>query len=103
MSSLYIHIPFCLSKCPYCSFVSYPDMSELHHRYAAALLREAEGLKQATSPTPLSTLFLGGGTPTILDGEDLAGIVTGCAELFGLDNGAEVSIEANPKPLICTN
>jgi len=99
MSSLYIHIPFCLSKCPYCSFVSYPDMNGLHHRYAAALLREAEGLKQATSTTPLSTLFLGGGTPTLLDGGDLAVLVTGCVELFGLANGAEVSIEANPKTI----
>lgn len=99
MSSLYIHIPFCLSKCPYCSFVSHPGMGELHRRYAAALLREAEGLKQATGPAPLSTLFLGGGTPTLLDGKDLAEIVTGCAELFGLDNGAEISVEANPKTI----
>jgi oxygen-independent coproporphyrinogen-3 oxidase len=99
MSSLYIHIPFCLSKCPYCSFVSHPGMGGLHHRYAAALLLEAEGLKKATSTTPLSTLFLGGGTPTVLAATDLANLVTGCVELFGLDNGAEISIEANPKTI----
>ncbi|HBI14042.1 MAG TPA: coproporphyrinogen III oxidase [Desulfobulbaceae bacterium] len=99
MSSLYIHIPFCLSKCPYCSFVSYPGMSGLHRRYAAALLREAQGLQQNGGVAPLSTLFLGGGTPTILDGEVLADIVTGCTELFGLADGAEISIEANPKTI----
>jgi oxygen-independent coproporphyrinogen-3 oxidase len=56
-------------------------------------------LKKATGPTPLSTLFLGGGTPTLLDGGDLAEIVTGCAELFGLNAEAEISIEANPKTI----
>jgi len=99
MSSLYIHIPFCLSKCPYCSFVSHPGMGELHRRYTAALLREAQGLQKNGEVAPLSTLFLGGGTPTILDGEVLAEIVTGCVELFGLADGAEISIEANPKTI----
>lgn len=99
MSSLYIHIPFCLSKCPYCSFVSYAGMNTLHRRYATALLREAQQLKQANNHEALSTLFLGGGTPTILGGEVLADLVTGCAELFGLAGGAELSIEANPKTI----
>ena len=99
MSSLYIHIPFCVSKCPYCSFVSSPGMEGLYQRYVAALLREAEGLGREASVLPLSTLFLGGGTPTILTGEEVAGIVTGCTELFGYTDEAEISIEANPKTI----
>lgn len=99
MSCLYIHIPFCLSKCPYCSFVSYPDMNNLHQRYAATLLREAEGMRRTVNVAPLSTLFMGGGTPTILDGMDLAEIVTGCVKLFGLSAEAEISVEANPKTI----
>jgi oxygen-independent coproporphyrinogen-3 oxidase len=99
LSSLYIHIPFCVSKCPYCSFVSWPGMDRLYQRYVAALLREAEWLGQNTSVPPLSTLFLGGGTPTILAGKELAAIVTACKGLFGFTNQAEISIEANPKTL----
>ena len=96
-SSLYIHIPFCVSKCPYCSFVSWPGMENLHQRYVAALLREAEELSHTVSVPPLSTLFLGGGTPTILAGQELAAIVTACKELFGFTPQAEISIETNPK------
>jgi len=96
-SSLYIHIPFCVSKCPYCSFVSWPGMENLHQRYVTALLREAEELSRNVSVQSLSTLFLGGGTPTILGGQELADIVTACKELFGFSQQAEISIEANPK------
>lgn len=99
LSSLYIHIPFCVSKCPYCSFVSWPGMDRMYQRYVAALLREAEWLRQNTSVPPLSTLFLGGGTPTILAGKELAAIVTACQWLFGFTNQAEISIEANPKTI----
>ncbi|MBU0664119.1 MAG: radical SAM family heme chaperone HemW [Proteobacteria bacterium] len=99
MSSLYIHIPFCLSKCPYCSFVSYPGMDKLYRRYVAALLREAQWLQQHTSVPLLSTLFLGGGTPTILAGRELAELVSCCQELFAFCDQAEISIEANPKTI----
>lgn len=99
LSSLYIHIPFCVSKCPYCSFVSWPGMDRLYQRYVAALLHEAEWMGQNISVPPLSTLFLGGGTPTILAGHELAAIVTACKGLFGFTNQAEISIEANPKTI----
>ncbi|MBV5307014.1 MAG: radical SAM family heme chaperone HemW [Desulfobulbaceae bacterium] len=99
MPSLYIHIPFCLSKCPYCSFISYAGLNGLHQRYVDALLREAEELCRSHPVAPLSTLFLGGGTPTILSGEALAEIITACTGFFGLDHDAEISIEANPRTI----
>ncbi len=99
LSSLYIHIPFCVSKCPYCSFVSWPGMDNLHQRYVTALLREAKELSHSVSVQPLSTLFLGGGTPTLLAGQELADIVTACKRLFGFTHQAEISIEANPKTI----
>lgn len=99
MSSLYIHIPFCLSKCPYCSFVSWPGMDGIYRRYVAALLLEAAGLRPDASELPLSTLFLGGGTPSLLAAEEVSAIVTGCKDLFGFDDQAEISIEANPRTI----
>ncbi len=99
MAGIYIHIPFCVSKCPYCSFVSWPGMDRLYQRYVAALLHEAEWLGRNTSIPLLSTLFLGGGTPTILAGKELAAIVTTCKGLFGFTYEAEISIEANPKTI----
>jgi oxygen-independent coproporphyrinogen III oxidase len=100
MTCLYIHIPFCLSKCPYCSFVSYPNMENLYARYGAALVREAEGLRSDfPDMEPLSTLFLGGGTPTILSGQELAEIVTSCHKAFGFAPQAEITTEANPRTL----
>ncbi len=99
MSSLYIHIPFCLSKCPYCSFLSWPNQDGLHQRFVAALMVEAARFRHDTAMFPLSTLFLGGGTPTVLAGAELAKIVQGCSELFGLSHQAEISVEANPKTI----
>jgi oxygen-independent coproporphyrinogen-3 oxidase len=100
MTCLYIHIPFCLSKCPYCSFVSYPNMESLYARYGAALVREAEGLRREfPDMEPLSTLFLGGGTPTILSGQELAKIVVSCHKVFGFAPEAEITTEANPQTL----
>lgn len=96
MPALYIHIPFCLSKCHYCSFSSWAGMDSLHSRYVTALLRELEQTAATTSTAPLTSVFIGGGTPTILTGAALADIVKLCRELFGFASDAEISIEANP-------
>lgn len=97
MTSIYIHIPFCLSKCSYCSFSSWPGLQPLHARYVAALLCEAEQTAAvAAAVQPLSSLFLGGGTPTILAGRELVAIIERCRDLFGFTPQAEISVEANP-------
>lgn len=94
---LYIHIPFCKSRCSYCSFNSYacqsPPLS-----YLAALCKQIrywakhEWCRERT----FATLFVGGGTPTIYGGNDLAAMIGQCLKAFNFSEDAEVTVEANP-------
>jgi oxygen-independent coproporphyrinogen-3 oxidase len=96
IDSLYIHIPFCTSKCAYCSFNSYSGLDDLQHSYIDALLQEMEEMASYPQLAPLKTVFLGGGTPSILPPsllEKLLGFIT---SHFALDSTAEISIEINP-------
>lgn len=98
VESLYIHIPFCLSKCPYCSFSStaHHDRS-IQDQYVEVLMNQiAERLQGSGS---LKTLFFGGGTPTILSVENLEKLLNCCFKYGKLIEGAEISIEANPKTI----
>ncbi len=97
MTSLYIHIPFCLRKCGYCSFNSYAGMEELFPRYVAALTRELATQAATWHGGQLDTIFFGGGTPSLLSGALFDQILVCCNECFGIAQGAEISIEANPK------
>ncbi len=97
MSCLYIHIPFCLSTCSYCSFNSFAGLESLYDRYVQALKKEAVAISFSREVPVLSTLFLGGGTPTVLSADQIEVIVGFCGEYFGFQEGAEISIEANPK------
>ena len=99
VTSLYLHIPFCTSKCGYCSFASVAGHDHLHARYCRALVREIESTPE-TARRPLSTLFIGGGTPSVLDDVLLSQILTACAEVFGFARDAEVTLETNPESLI---
>jgi oxygen-independent coproporphyrinogen III oxidase len=103
----YVHIPFCVRKCAYCDFVSFAGQpAAMHQRYGAALRREiglaaaaagaAEYPHAASGQPPLASVFFGGGTPTLLDGELLAGILDGIRDGFGLSPDCEVTLEANP-------
>jgi len=94
MLSLYIHIPFCSSKCHYCSFNSYSGVDWLIPQYVEALIREIRlwadrGLKA-------NTIYLGGGTPSLLNGEQIGGILKACGEAFDMARNAEITIEVNP-------
>ena len=95
MNSLYIHIPFCLSKCHYCSFSSCAGSKDLYGPYVAALVQELKTLP-ATGRPGLDSLFVGGGTPTCLPSELLQGIIHSAVDLFEKILGAEISVEANP-------
>jgi len=96
MGALYIHIPFCLSKCYYCSFSSTPSAFHLYDPYIAALRKELSELALTHSTFRLQTLFLGGGTPTVLPMNQLSDIIRYCREIFNEGKEAEISIEANP-------
>ena len=96
MSSLYIHIPFCLSKCFYCSFSSFPQMGEHHDRYVQSLLTQIRTSYPEKHKKALETLFIGGGTPTVLRAGKLVEIIETCREVYGFSDDAEISIEANP-------
>lgn len=90
MTGVYVHIPFCLRKCLYCSFNSYSGMEEYFDRYADALLREAEEYEKQEA----ATIYFGGGTPTCLPCDTLMKIVKGLSARFPCSG--EVTVEANP-------
>lgn len=96
MNSLYIHIPFCLSKCLYCSFISYAAQESIHDRYVDALLQEIEKASQEKNGC-LTTIFMGGGTPTVLSPENLCRLISTIHRCFSIDRDVEFSIEANPE------
>ena len=94
--SLYVHIPFCQRKCPYCDFNTYAGLNRLFEPYTAALVREIRLAGAARGRPAVKTLFLGGGTPTALPAELLARIVDACRAAFDLLPDAEITSEANP-------
>ena len=91
--SLYLHIPFCRSKCHYCSFNSYSGLDWLIPQYLQALIKE---IRSWARQDPVDTIYLGGGTPTLLDSGQLGSVLQACARSFGLSGDAEITIEANP-------
>lgn len=95
MSALYIHVPFCRTKCRYCAFSSSAGCSELMAPYVAALKKELSSLAGASLPT-LQSIFIGGGTPTMLPPELLGTILDHCRRLFTMSPAVEISVEANP-------
>jgi coproporphyrinogen III oxidase-like Fe-S oxidoreductase len=96
---VYVHVPFCLTRCHYCDFVTYTGMEGLRRPYAAALLEEAAMAAAALGPAPpaVTSVFVGGGTPTLLPPGDLARLLGRLAELLPFAPGAEVTVEANPE------
>jgi putative oxygen-independent coproporphyrinogen III oxidase len=96
---VYVHVPFCLTRCHYCDFVTYTGMEGLRRPYAAALVKEAELAVAALGPEPpvVTSVFVGGGTPTLLPAEDLGRVLERLGELLAFAPGAEVTVEANPE------
>ncbi len=99
--ALYVHIPFCKSRCAYCDFNTYAGLSALLAPYVRALVREirmwGERLADGGPPIPIRTLYIGGGTPSLLPPSLLAQVLEACREAFHLLPDAEVSLEANPE------
>ncbi|HEX8006529.1 MAG TPA: radical SAM family heme chaperone HemW [Trebonia sp.] len=100
---IYVHVPFCRTRCGYCDFNTYTatELGGGASRQAyPALIRQEIALARNVLPdsrVPVSTVFFGGGTPTLLAPEDLGGILREIDGAFGLQPGAEVTVEANPE------
>ena len=96
MPSLYLHIPFCQRKCPYCDFNTYAGLNRLFEPYTAALVREIELAGLSRGRPAVKTIFLGGGTPTVLPARLLRDILDACHRAFDVQPDAEITSEANP-------
>lgn len=98
MFGLYIHIPYCLSKCPYCDFNSRPPEPEEMDRYLAALIEELRRFSLGNRRI-VETLYLGGGTPSLLTEDQLARLLGAVRGSFTLFDDAEITLEVNPGTL----
>ncbi len=96
MAGIYVHIPFCRSKCFYCGFYSVASL-QLKEAYIKALCREMELRKEYLPEGPVSTLYFGGGTPSCLEEGELAGIMAGMDRYWDLSALRECSLEMNPE------
>jgi oxygen-independent coproporphyrinogen-3 oxidase len=94
---VYIHWPFCLSKCPYCDFNSHVRHGGIDEaRYVAAFLREMQTIAQRTGKREVTTVFFGGGTPSLMKPETVSALLDGVAKYWSVAPGVEVTLEANP-------
>lgn len=90
---LYIHIPFCVRKCAYCDFVSYAGQQEKFSAYVDALTEE---MARRPSDAPVTSVFLGGGTPSLLPAEQLSRLLSAVRARYNLTKNCEITSEANP-------
>ena len=92
---IYIHIPFCIRKCDYCDFLSGPSGPEEQADYVQALLREIQAVEEGEGRS-VSSIFIGGGTPSVLDERLLGDILREIRNRFKMEEDAEITIEVNP-------
>jgi oxygen-independent coproporphyrinogen-3 oxidase len=97
--SLYLHIPFCTTKCTYCAFNTYINLEALIPAYVEALAEEIRVSGQSAPDTLVHTVFFGGGTPSLLSVAQFEVLLSALRQSFKLDDAAEISIEANPNDL----
>jgi oxygen-independent coproporphyrinogen-3 oxidase len=97
--SVYIHVPFCTTKCTYCAFNTYTNLDALVQPYTDAVVRELETVALSQPNTPVHTIFFGGGTPSLLTPEQFDQILTAIRHGYLLQPDAEISLEANPNDI----
>jgi oxygen-independent coproporphyrinogen-3 oxidase len=97
MLGLYLHVPFCSAICNYCNFNRGLFDADLKRRYVDALAREIERTHAASAPEAADTIYFGGGTPSLLEPEDIQKLITTCRRAFAIAREAEVTMEANPE------
>ena len=94
---VYVHWPFCLSKCPYCDFNSHVRHAAIDEdRFARAFAREIETTAARVPGRQVSSVFLGGGTPSLMRPETVGAVLDAIAKHWRLDDGVEITLEANP-------
>lgn len=96
---LYLHIPFCVRKCNYCDFLSMPAEEEVRRHYVNCLLEEIMQRGESCREYHVSTVFFGGGTPSLLAGVQIAELMEAIRSSFWVDSDAEITIECNPGTL----
>jgi oxygen-independent coproporphyrinogen-3 oxidase len=99
MLSLYIHIPYCVRKCLYCGFYSTPYSPRKADDFIAALKIEAEQSRENIINGCMGSIYIGGGTPTVLSHEQLGQVIAAMRRYFSFDDDAEFTVEANPNTL----
>ena len=95
-AGIYIHIPFCRSRCSYCDFATGMYESELAARYVHAVVSEIAAWREVEEPSHVDTIYLGGGTPSLLTPAQIEQILTAVRSRFKVVEGAEVTMEMNP-------
>lgn len=96
MAGIYVHIPFCKSKCRYCDFASFPDKLCFAESYMACVYREMAMREKELEGIEFDTLYIGGGTPSVIDENYIAMLVAAAKKHFKLSENAEITIEMNP-------
>ena len=93
---LYLHMPFCVRKCAYCDFLSFPSGAETQRMYAKRLVEDIDVMGKRYGEIPVETIFIGGGTPSVPDSGLIVEIMEHVRHAFHVADGAEISMEANP-------
>ena len=96
MTGLYVHIPFCARKCAYCDFLSFPAGPEEMRLYTGALTEEIRAAGRRGGNDPVDTVYIGGGTPSVMPAPLLEEVLRAAAESFSVREDAEVTVEMNP-------
>ena len=93
---LYLHMPFCVRKCAYCDFLSFPTDQETQNLYTRRLMEDIDAMGKKYGDIPVDTIFIGGGTPSVPDSALIVGIMEHVRKAFHVAEDAEISMEANP-------
>lgn len=94
---IYLHWPFCAAKCPYCDFNSHVRHQPVDQpRFVAAFLKEMERMRAISGPKVVTSIFMGGGTPSLMDPQTVGAILDGVARHWHVPDGIEITMEANP-------
>ncbi|MBQ9709250.1 MAG: radical SAM protein, partial [Clostridia bacterium] len=99
MAGIYVHVPFCKSKCTYCDFASYPREIGKAELYFGCLYKEMTARANSLNGKPFDTVYIGGGTPSFVDEKFIVGAMRRIREKFNLTSDAEITIEINPGTL----